>query len=163
CLAAGKPPCWFVHGEGNAAAGVIGCGADGLQGVDIDSTQDDVNGSCAGGSAACTSPAQITTSGIGPRGASVARLSSANCIVIGACSDFPTFCTGVDPQSQRGRIATVSLTTGTATGEFTNANGVPDNTVCRCRTGDPACSPAQCTGPWTVTGSPLDCAQLQAT
>jgi hypothetical protein len=152
-------PCAFVHGPGNAATGLIACGENGTEGINIDMTQDDLDGNCAGGASACTNPPTITFSGTGPKGSVLSILSNAIGTVIGSCSSFPTFCSDTDPQSQRGTIATIPLTTGIATCTFTNANGLAGNTVCNCRTGDPACLPALCTSPWTVTGTPIDCAK----
>src|SRR5262249_8782918 len=99
CGAAGKPPCTFVHGDGNAATGTIGCGDAGLNGINIDITQDDLDGSCLGGAAACTSPPHITLTGSGPKGSVLSILSIAIGTVIGSCSSFPTFCSESDPQS----------------------------------------------------------------
>src|SRR5262249_44548091 len=77
CTSAGKNPCAFVHGDGNAGTGLIGCGAGGLDGTDITITQDDLDGSCAGGASACTSPPKVTLGGHGPMGSATALLSIA--------------------------------------------------------------------------------------
>jgi hypothetical protein len=63
-VCAGKKPCAFVHGAGNATSGIIGCSAAGLDGINLDATQASngqvVYRSCVGGTnpgAACTLPA----------------------------------------------------------------------------------------------------------
>jgi hypothetical protein len=160
CDDAGKPPCAFVHGEGNSASGTIGCGDAGLPGVDSLTTQDDIDGSCAGGPSACKSPPVLTFNGSGPRGSALILTSTAIGTVTGSCANSPTFCTDTDPQSERGSVATVALTTGKAQCEFFNANGMGDNTICACRNGEPSCPQAVCAGPLTEMGQPFDCANV---
>ena len=64
CTAAGKPPCTFVHGEGNTASGEIGC--DGLDNINVTFSQD------SGGASGIAGPPMVTFSGSGgPGSASV--------------------------------------------------------------------------------------------
>ena len=66
---AGKAPCAFVHGEGNTAAGEIGC-EDGLDNINIDFEQDSggSSGPCA---APNTCPPTVTLSGHGGPGSAL--------------------------------------------------------------------------------------------
>src|SRR5262249_53509038 len=57
CVAAGKPPCTFIHGAGNSASGEIGC--DGLDFIDVVSAQD------SGGASGTAGPRILTLSGNG--------------------------------------------------------------------------------------------------
>jgi len=141
-------PCTFVHGDGNAGTGVVGC--NGLAGVDIAITQDNLTGTPGAPS--------VRFSASGPPGSAVLLVSTAIGTVLGSCT--AQSCTDAEPFASRGMIQSLPLTTGTASGEFTNANGIPDDTVCQCSTGDASCPPPSCVGPWTTTGAPLDCANL---
>ncbi len=143
CATVGKNPCAFVHGPGNAAAGVIGCTA--LDGVDITLTQD------AGGipePPAPTPPAgstlpNIMWSGAGAPGS--ARIPYTFRVGLVALvpqapgqtkpCEVPTpgqrvteygpdgkYCTPDDPETQlsRGAPQTLETTTETATAEMFN-------------------------------------------
>jgi len=149
-------PCAFIHGPGNAATGELGC--TGATGIDILFTQDDADGSCNPGP--CTGKPSITLSGSGGPGSGLLLNSTAIGNVVGACT--AGFCTDSDPFSARGSINTLPITTGKAQGTFTNANGIADDTICQCSTGDPSCLPNQCTQPWTANGSPITCDALAA-
>jgi len=139
-------PCAFVHGDGNSASGVIGCGADGLDGVDFTLTQD------AGGSEGRPGPIVTTASGHGPMGSVVVLNSTAIATAINPCAGpdpniYGTdgeFCTGDDPPSARGMPATLSFTTGMSSAELRNINKVDGDTI----------------GPFSVQGAPADCATL---
>jgi hypothetical protein len=167
----GTKPCTYVHGSGNSATGIVACGA-GLTGIDLSFTQDNINGT--------PSPAQIMLSGTGPAGSGILLNSTAIGQALGACTGTDTtvygadgmFCTDDDPfgtndqgAPNRGTVATLPLTTGTATAEFTNANGTADDTICVCggpSAGSPSCPASDCTSPWTVMGAPIDCTKLEA-
>ncbi|HVO22531.1 MAG TPA: hypothetical protein VMW56_02770 [Candidatus Margulisiibacteriota bacterium] len=99
CTDAGKKPCAFVHGPGNASSGLIGC--NGLEGVNLSFTQDEAYAPCgtqvAGGVCptpyppAPTPPAGsglpvITLSGSGGPGSSIVLNSSAIGTAVGACN-----------------------------------------------------------------------------
>jgi len=147
-------PCTFIHGAGNSAAGALDC--DGRAGINLLVTQDDVDGSCNPGP--CSSPPTRTTSGQGGPGSGVLLTSTSIGTAVGACT--ASFCTDADAFSVRGVIGVLPLTTGAAQGEFSNANGIPDDTVCECATGDPACSASLCIQPVTVQGAQLTCDNL---
>ncbi len=156
CAAMSKPPCTYLHGEGNAAAGVIGC--NGLSPIDFTYSQD------AGGTPpppAPTPPAgsggpMIVFTGTGGPGAALIL----NTLKVGtaqppAPSTNPcranspaygpdqNFCTDDDPESSRGTATTLPAVTGTATGVVTDRNGSP-----------------QTLGPDSRTGTPFNCAAL---
>ena len=136
-------PCAPVHGLGNAAAGVLGCSATGLRGIDIDTTQD--GGGC-GNPPDCdqrtSAPPVTTITGEGPIGS--ARVLSTNAIgtVPGACP--ATFCTAADPIEQRGIPTSVPFTTGRASAQVQNALFTDGLTI----------------GPETAQGSAVSCAQI---
>jgi polymorphic membrane protein len=172
-VCAGKHPCAFVHGAGNAAAGVIGCA--GLDAINANVERD---GTGAGPDFPCISDADCTITGLciytseqggmcsppprppritltGTGGAGSALLLSSRAIGGSHAVDLCTgtgpdygadgqFCTDDDPQDTRGTVITTPQTTGTASGVFLNANGYADTTV----------------GPFTVAGSPVSCGAL---
>jgi predicted outer membrane repeat protein len=173
-VCAGKHPCAFVHGPGNAAAGVIGCA-----GLDAVNTSVERDGTGAGPDFPCNSdadcavtgtclaaadhyygygqllcaprPPRITLTGTGGAGSALLLSSRGSGSLIGPCEGVGPgygpdweFCTDDDPQDTRGTVITTPLTTGTASGIFLNANGLAGNTV----------------GPFTVAGSPLSCGAL---
>ena len=172
----GKNPCAFLHGDGNAASGVVGCGANGYSPVDVLFDQD------AGGSSG-TKPPVMTLSGSGPIGSAVLLSSNAIGNVTGGCSgsDLARYgpdgelCTDDDPQAVHGTSSSQFNVTGTATGKIENANGI---------TGDDLGASETCTGPgvakecgkeipkpcctgvktgqcgYSVTGNPLSCDNL---
>ena len=139
-------PCAFVHGNGNSASGVVGCGSSGLDGVDFSLTQD------GGGSAGRPRPIVTTASGHGPMGSVVVLNSTAIATALSPCSGSNPdvygadgqFCTPDDPPAARGTPTTLSFTTGMSSAELRNANGVDDDTI----------------GPFMVQGAPADCATL---
>lgn len=174
-------PCAFEHGPGNSATGILGC--KGLDGVDFLFMQDGGPLSAGPGTrhAPCIShsecasqscitgpnppakrcgpfPPVITIGGSGGPGSGIILNSTAIGTVQGGC--LSRFCTAADPQSQRGMVATIPITTGVAGGVFKNANGMDDTTICNCAGGDPSCSLEGCLGPFEVTGAPLSCAAL---
>jgi hypothetical protein len=163
-VCAGRHPCAFVHGPGNAAAGVIGCA--GLDAINVNVERD---GAGAGDGFPCSSdadcavtgtcladqcapqPPRITLTGTGGAGSALLLSSRANGHTLGVCpgnglgyGPDAEFCTDDDPQDSRGTVITTPQTTGTASGVFLNANGLAGNTV----------------GPFTVAGSPLNCGAL---
>ena len=141
----GTLPCTSVYGDGNAAAGVIGC--DGLQAVNADVTQD------SGGSSNTPAAPVMRFSDVGPAGSAV-LLSSAVLTNKGdnqCASRSPAygrdqiFCTEDDPPSAPLRgVFPIALLTGTASGTLFNANGVD----------------GEAWGPFVVEGSPFDCAAV---
>ncbi len=80
-VCAGKKPCAYVHGPGNSSSGVIGCGGEGLSGINLVFTQD------AGLSPVPypppatpppgSKPPVIVLSGTGPAGSGIVLNSSA--------------------------------------------------------------------------------------
>ena len=143
-------PCAFVHGEGNSGAGFVGC--DGLAGIDVSITQDDLAGT--------PSAPVLTLSGSGSPGSVLLLTSTAIGTQPNACK--AESCTDAEDFSKRGTIQTVPLTSGTASGLWTNANGRADQTICRCPGGDLTCPLASCLGPWSASGAPVDCMSLMA-
>jgi cysteine-rich repeat protein len=139
CL--GKQPCAFVHGPGNSASGVIGCG--GLDGINVSVTQD------LGGSSGVPREPVITSCGAGTAGSAVLFTTTAVGATIGCgeggcgpmCSGS---CTDSDPQRPRGALATVPVVTGTASGWLLNAFGTDGNTL----------------GPFSARGAPFSCSAL---
>jgi hypothetical protein len=166
-LCAGKKPCSFVHGPGNAATAVIGC--NGLTGINLLFTQD--AGMKPGETAPPaptpqpnSKPPVITLSGNGGPGSAILLNTSA----LGLTANGPSlankcvdtskpphpdfgpdglFCTDDDPQSTRGMPNTLPQVTGTATGEIfnTTSNLLTFNV-----------------GPYSYTGNPYNCAALTA-
>ncbi len=141
-VCAGRSPCTSLHGDGNAMSGVIGC--SGLDSVDYRVTQD-------AGLIGKPSAPQITLNGTGGPGSAAAFGTTAIGTIVGTCTgpgpDYGPdgeFCTTDDPPNSIGKPWTSRLTTGTATAEMFNANGLPGNTI----------------GPFSVTGALLDCSAL---
>jgi hypothetical protein len=138
---AGKAPCAFVNGEGNTAAGEIGC--DGLDGTDILFEQD----------AATGGPAVVTVSGHGgPGSANIAQTLGISAL-LGTCTgsgaDYGPdgqFCTDDDPGT--GLVLTIAQTlpsgTGMATAVVHNTGGTSDDL-----------------GPVMATGGVFSCAALE--
>lgn len=146
-LCHGKP-CAFVYGEGNSLSGEIGC--NGLDGVDVNITQDAGVGSTPPG------PTVLTYRGHGGPGSATFLSSMALSLTTdgGACagSEYQRgadrlFCTDDDPPSMRGQDITLPLTTGIASGTVLNAYGGYNTR----------------TGPFSITGSPLNCTGLSGT
>ena len=145
-VCAGRAPCTFVHGAGNAAAGAVYCGQVHLEGVDLNVTRD------AGGGAGTPQLPAITRSGTGGVGSAAILLTTAIGTVVGLCTGSdPTlygsdgrFCTDDDPAAVRGIAGTSIFVTGTATAQVNNADGLDGETV----------------GPFSVTGHPFDCSAL---
>jgi hypothetical protein len=188
CTSAGKPPCAFVNGPGNAASGVIGC--SGLTGVNLVFSQD------SKGSAAplplsgndpsicdplgadfnppvppypvCGAPPVITLSGSGgPGSAVVINTTAIGQYVGGDCSAAPAnFCTDAAPISDRGTPQTLPTVSGQAAGFITNANQTDGDTLCNCNGGAIACAPVDCAGgspqagPIAINGSTVSCSQV---
>lgn len=141
-VCAGQSPCTSLHGDGNALSGVIGC--TGLDSVDYRVTQD-------AGLVGKPSAPQITLSGTGGPGSAGILGTTAIGTIVGACTgsapDYGPdgyFCTEDDAPNSMGTPSTTSFTTGTATAEVFNANGVSGNTI----------------GPFSLTGAVLDCPAL---
>jgi len=120
-------PCTYVHGPGNAGTGVIGC-TSGLSPIDLDVTQDSRGSSdpleCFEpgiGDPICADPPIVTLSGSSTvNGSSIIVTHSAIGVKVGGCDGF---CTDEDPQSQRGSVNPLVLTTGTSTGVVLNFDG----------------------------------------
>jgi hypothetical protein len=137
-------PCAFVHGAGNSATGILGCGDAGLPGADISLMQD------SGGEAHMAGSVIVTFSSIdGPlRGSAVVINSMAIGVVVGSCAAAgAAFCTDDEPIDTRGTPQTLPLTTGTATCKVTNANGQVGIDI----------------GPRSLRGSPANCDNLNGT
>lgn len=143
-------PCAFINGPGNAASGTAACSDAGLEGANLNYTQDSRGSQdpaqCADqpglGAPTCAAPAVITLSGHGAKGSAVSFNTQAIGIALGACSGAANFCTDNDPFSARGTPATAPLVTNTATGEMDNINGEDGVNL----------------GPFSVSGAPFNCA-----
>jgi hypothetical protein len=137
---AGKAPCAFVNGEGNTAAGEIGC--DGLDGTDILFEED----------AATGGPAVVTVSGHGgPGSANIAQTLGLGALLgpcTGSSADYGAdgqFCTDDDPATGLLRVAqTLPSVTGTAMAVVHNTRGTSNDL-----------------GPVTTTGAPFSCSDLE--
>ncbi len=148
---AGKAPCAFVHGDGNTAAGTIGC--NGLSNTDISFEQD--SGGSGGACAAPNScPAIVSFSGSGGPGSAVIFQTLGITAALGNCvgSDPSVygpdgvFCTDDDPSGGIIAVAgTLPVTTGTATAVVHNANGSDGTDL----------------GPVTATGAPFSCTAIE--
>jgi len=159
-----KKPCAYVHGPGNSSSGVIGCGGEGLTGVNLTFTQD------AGLSPVPypppatpppgSQPPVIVLSGTGPAGSGIVLNSSAIGTATGTCTSAQVtavavsgpdkiYCTDDDPQSSRGNPNTLPQVTGNATATITNTN----------QSTQPAPNNKQI-GPFGYSGIPYNCAKL---
>ena len=176
-------PCTLVHGAGNSASGIVGCGGAGLPNVDFDDTQD------AGGcddAETCTKPAvkapcaAVNTCPLtqGPAGSAVILSTTAIGSAVGSCTGSDAtvygsdgrFCTDDDPQASRGTPGTGLLTTGRSCGAITNVCLPPDMSVnisgvCQGAPGAACATDADCAGtgpcvPICATGSPFACTAL---
>jgi hypothetical protein len=157
CAASSLPPCTYVNGPGNGAAGVIGCGSS-FSPVNVTTTQD------AGGVAIPPPPTPspviglpiVTLSGSGGAGSGIEINSIRLGQVQSTCQGSPgfdpayygpdgQFCTDDDPDTElaRGPVSTVVAGTGVATATLTNS-GVTKVTI----------------GPDTATGNEFTCRKL---
>jgi cysteine-rich repeat protein len=180
CAASGLPPCAYVNGPGNAAAGVVGCGST-FSPVNVATTQD------AGGVAIPPPPTPspviglpvVTLSGSGAAGSAIEinsiRLGQVQSTCQGAPGFDPAyygpdgqFCTADDPDTilARGPVSTVVAVTGVATATLTNSGTIqqtigPDSTTgneftCRKLTAaSPSASGSGLASAFTVIGSGL--------
>lgn len=123
-----QPPCTYVHGEGNAGSGFIGC--DGLAPLDVDISLQLPN-----------LEASVFLGGEGGLGSSLLLQHLAIAVKQGSCTDF---CSETDPQAQRGTVRPQFFTTGTASAEIIDAEGVPQPQL----------------GSVTVQGQALSCSAL---
>ncbi len=144
-VCAGKKPCTAVAGPDNAAEGAIGC--DALPSASYTVVQD------AGGESGVAGPAIFTPGEAGGPGSQILATASAIGTVVGLCTgttpDYGPdgeFCTDDDPTSTRGTASVQTLVTGTATATMLNANDIPDNDI----------------GPFSFTGNPVSCANIEA-
>jgi hypothetical protein len=145
---AGRNPCTFLHGAGNAGDGVVDCQGHVLEGIDVASTED------SGGSHEPGGTAVIARSGTGDAGSAslLQSLTLVNgfgfCSIVDPAQFGPDghFCTDDDPPSTRGMVITAPLVTGNATAQVFNANGIDGNDI----------------GPFSVTGSPFQCTALRS-
>jgi hypothetical protein len=171
CTTAGKPPCAFVNGPGNAASGVIGCA--GLTGVNLlfsqDSTGSLVDRAPNSNDPAicnptdpdhfnppvppypvCGAPPVITLSGSGGAGSAIVINTTAiGQLIVSApvpCETAPDFCTDAAPIADRGTPQTLPTVTGQAAGYITNANQTDTDTMCNCNGGAISCLPVDCAG-----------------
>ncbi len=144
-------PCAFVHGPGNSGSGRITCGGN-LIPFNLDVTEDSRGSTDPAecltpgiGAPTCADPPIITLSGSTTvPGSSIIVTHTAIGTKTGGCVDF---CTDADPQSTRGTVNPLVLTTGTATGVVFNVDG---------QDGVNQWNPVT-SGPWTVVGGPLTC------
>ncbi len=144
CEALGLPPCTAIHGPGNSATGLVNCGSSGLDGVDVQVTQDAEGESGIGG------PVKISLSGHGPTGSALLLDSTAIGIHVGKCAQ--NYCGASDQLIERGQPVTSFSTTGTATGIVTNANGQDGVDIVNPVTGSQ----------YFAQGSPANCSALLA-
>lgn len=89
-------PCASPYGPGNAAQGILGCGAEGLSGVNLLAMRNQAGG------------LSLAYSGTGPPGSATALVT----LAVGFVESDG--CTDADPVSTRGTPFTVPVTTGTA-------------------------------------------------
>ncbi len=137
-------PCAFLHGPGNAASGAVGC--DVYTPIDVTWTQD------GGGRSGARGKPIVTLSGTDAPGSALLLSSGATSIPSAPCSGFDVrygpdheLCTDDDSQSFRGTAITFLATTGTATGNVMNANGMNGDNL---------------GSPFSVSGAPFSCADL---
>jgi len=159
CAALALPPCTYVNGPGNAAAGVVGCGTS-FGPINVMTTQD------AGGVILPPPPTPtpimaapiVTLSGSGGAGSAIAINSIRLGQAVGLCNGTdPTiygpdgvFCTDDDPESMRGPVSTVVTVTGTATAKLFN-NGIPGYNM-----------PPDPTPGYSAVGHVFNCAKLRS-
>jgi hypothetical protein len=141
-VCAGGKPCTLVYGSDNIGAGDIGC--NGIDGINMTSTQD------SGGSSGTPGPVMTTLSDAGGPGSAVVFLSTELGFVVAPCTgttpDYGPdgeFCTDDDPKMERLVLPRV-MTTGTASASVLNADQTDDNTL----------------GPFGVQGSLLSCSAV---
>jgi len=136
-------PCAAVHGPGNTASGVVGCGASGITPNTVNFELD-----CVGSPGQPPEEPIITLADQGVPGSAFMILSAAIGTVVGACNGTAAaygpdgeFCTDDDPVSSRGTPNTVPFVTGSATGWARNVADFPGDNV----------------GPHTTFGAPFTC------
>jgi hypothetical protein len=158
CAAQGKPPCTYVNGPGNMAAGVVACTTAGFTPVDVATTQD------AGGVAMpppptpvpSQTPPIVTLSGSSTTSGSAVEINSIRLGQVAAVCQPPgadpaiygadgKFCTDDDPDTllSRGPVSTVMAVTRNATATLFNA-GSPGHTI----------------GPYSTAGHVFNCTNL---
>jgi hypothetical protein len=144
-VCAGKKPCTFVYGPGNAAGGVIGC--EGLDAVDVTVVRD--CGATPGAPPAA--PAVVATSAIAGPGSARLWMSTALGSVVGLCNGTAPeygpdgeFCTSDDPVTVRGSVSTFPITTGSVTASVLNSSDTAGATL----------------GPFSANGAPFSCVNL---
>ena len=163
-VCAGNKPCAFVHGPGNSSSGVIGCGPEGLTGINLTFTQDAGLSPLPYPPPATPPPGSsdpvIVLSGTGPPGSGIVLNSSAIGTATGLCESAAVkavsgpdqkYCTDDDPQSSRGTPQTLPQLTGSATALINNTN----------QSTQPAPNNKKI-GPFGYTGTPYDCAKVGA-
>lgn len=148
--------CDFIHGPGNYASGIFGCGegTTGVtgEGINYISTRDSLTGK----------DTRVFSGGLAPKGSFVLVNSvGIGTIVSSNCEFDPSFadngpdgmpCTDDDPD--KAFVNTIPLTTGTAEGRVVNANGAEGVTIA---------DGSQCGGNPCIakfTGSLFDCDDL---
>jgi len=142
-------PCTFVHGPGNSGQGLLGC--SGLSPINLNVSQDSLGSGdpmeCLEpgiGAPTCADPPVIALSGSSTlQGSQITVTHTAIGVRTGGCGGF---CTDTDPVSQRGSVTPLILTTGTATGLVSRADGLDDFNQ----------------GPHSLTGNPVSCENLNA-
>jgi hypothetical protein len=141
CL--GQKPCAYLNGSGNAASGMIGCA--GLDSVNLATTRD------CGGVGMPTGSTLVELSGMGVPGSALLESTISIGFVFGLCTGGGIeygpdgqFCTDDDPIFTRSFPLTLPSVTGTVSGTVLNSGDV---------TGLPL-------GPFTLAGSPFNCAAL---
>jgi hypothetical protein len=189
CAALGKPPCMYVHGEGNSLSGFIGCG--GIEPVNIDWVQD------AGGQPLPpigqvppgSGPPNITLFGFGGPGNGLFLNTQRIGTFTGQCANrvptppptcppppgapptpLPTptpflpgpdglFCTDDDPEAARGTPVTIAMVTGTVRVYIENQYYSGSGPSCVIDT-LPRRPPSPTPFPPEALGAPFNCAQL---
>jgi len=171
-----EKPCTFAYGPTNSGAGEVGC--NGLDGVDVSTTQDSggsANADCPAESPRCKAGPVITTrSNTGGPGSTVLDVTTELGFTLKPCTGTDPeygadhmFCTDDDPKEGRSALPQV-LTTGMASATVQNADLVDPSCnneqaiLCHsdndCPQGQP-CLPNNI-GPYSSQGAPLSCSGL---
>jgi hypothetical protein len=164
-----EKPCTFTYGQANSGAGEVGC--NGIDGVDVNTTQD--SGGSNGGPDGTAGPVVTTRSGTGGPGSTVLGVTTELGFTLNPCTGTAPeygadhmFCTDDDPKEGRNALPQV-LTTGTASATVQNADLVDPSCnneqaiFCHsdadCPQGQP-CLPNNVEG--STHGAPLSCSGL---
>jgi hypothetical protein len=167
-----EKPCTFAYGPGNAGAGEVGC--NGLDGVNVTTTQD--SGGSNGGPDGTAGPVITTRSDTGGAGSAVLGVTTELGFTLNPCTgtlpdygDDHMFCTDDDPKAGRSALPQV-LTTGMASATVENADLVDpscnNEQITFCTSDDQCPAGVQCLpndiGPYSAQGVPLSCSGLMS-